>query len=245
MRGEELSKLMEKKREEQQTRKKFSRRDFVVGSGTVLVGGTLAGYTPETAQAEPAAATDKSAYPLSTAYLIYDSRRCQGCLQCMLACSLVHDGESSLSRARIQVSRAPLMKYPEDIQVHVCRQCPEPLCVKNCPSGAAHISAANGNIRMIDSEKCIGCQTCLQSCPHRPHRTVWNAAANKATKCDLCVNTPYFNKTGGPSGAQACVSTCPVRALKVVAELPSQTDNDGYDVSIAPAPTATRPGQHN
>ena len=48
-------------------------------------------------------------------------------------------------------------KYPYDIVMSVCRQCVTPLCVQNCPTGACHVDAANGNIRGIDEEKCIGC----------------------------------------------------------------------------------------
>ncbi len=215
--------------------KKLSRRDFVVGGSSVLAGGALVAASPAATLAQKTAApTSKASYPLSRAYLVYDSRRCTGCLNCMLACSLVHDGATSISFSRIQVSRGVLTKYPHDIQIHVCRQCPVPLCVQNCPTDACHISAANGNVRMIDSQKCIGCQTCLKSCPFVPHRTIWNHVANKATKCDLCANTPYFDKKGGPADAQACVITCPVGALKVVTELPDQRDNVGYDINIEP-----------
>ena len=223
-------------------KKKFSRRDFVVGGGTVIASGalvvcspanTLAATTPEPAETNP--------YPLSTAYLVYDSRHCAGCLGCMLACSLVHEGATSLSLSRIQVHRAVLAKYPLDIEQNVCRQCPEPLCVRNCPVGAAHVSAENGNIRMIDAEKCIGCQTCIRSCPYIPHRPIWNPVTNKSTKCDLCANTPYYNKKGGPGGSQACVEACPASALKVVAELPSQTDLSGYDRNLQPPPKSKPP----
>jgi protein NrfC len=223
--------------------KKFSRRDFVVGSGTVLAGGALTACTPAGALAEPAAAAaEKNPYALSTGYIVYDSRRCAGCQSCMLACSLVHDGETSISLARIQVSRAVLTRYPYDIQINVCRQCPEPMCVKNCPTGACHVSAENGNVRMIDAQKCIGCQTCLRTCPFNPHRTVWNPASKKSTKCDLCADSPYFSKKGGPSGNQACVTTCPMGALKLVHELPSQTDISGYDVDLSPPQPDGVPG---
>jgi protein NrfC len=224
-------------------KKKFSRRDFVVGGGTVLAGGALTTIAPvETLAATAAKTAEKSKYALSTGYLVYDSRRCAGCLSCMLACSLVHDGATSTSLSRIQVSRAVLTKYPHDIQIFTCRQCPEPMCVENCPTGACHVSAANGNVRMIDSKKCSGCGTCLKACPHTPHRTIFNLAANKATKCDLCADAPYFDKKGGPSGDQACVIACPVRALKLVAELPSQIDNSGYDVDLPPPPTPAPSG---
>jgi protein NrfC len=198
--------------------KKFSRRHFVAGGGVVLAGGVLSSYTEATAT--PAKISD---YARSSAYLVYDSRLCAGCQSCMLACSLVHEGEASLSLARIQVSRSVLTHYPYDIQIAVCRQCPEPLCVANCPTGACHIDTSNG-------------KTCLKSCPFAPHRTIWKPAANKATKCDLCTDSPYFSKPGGTSGQQACVVTCPMGALKVVHELPAQIDIAGYDVDLAPPP---------
>jgi protein NrfC len=212
--------------------KRFSRRHFVAGGGVVLAGGALGSYTADTAAAVP---------PKSSAYLVYDSRQCAGCQSCMLACSLVHEGEASLSLSRIQVTRSVFTHYPYDIRMAVCRQCPEPLCVANCPTGACHIDTSNGNVRRTDESKCIGCQTCLKSCPFAPHRTVWKPAANKATKCDLCADSPYFSKPGGPSGHQACVVTCPMGALKIVHELPSQTDIGGYDVDLAPPPQP--PGQ--
>ncbi|MEJ2111732.1 MAG: 4Fe-4S dicluster domain-containing protein [Acidobacteriota bacterium] len=213
--------------------KKFSRRRFVAGGGVVLAGGALSSCTAATAAVVPAKTSD---YSQSSAYLVYDSRQCAGCQSCMLACSLVHEGEASLSLARIQVSRSVLTRYPYDIQIAVCRQCPEPLCVANCPTGACHIDTSNGNVRRTDESECIGCQTCLKSCPFPPHRTVWKPAANKATKCDLCTDSPHFSKPGGPSGQQACVVTCPMGALKVVHELPLQTDISGYDVNLAPPP---------
>jgi Fe-S-cluster-containing dehydrogenase component len=136
----------DKKKEE----KTFSRRDFVKGSGTAIAGGALTVLATTTAAV---AAQEQKDFPLSTKYLVYDSKHCAGCYGCMIACSMAHDGEVSFSLARIQMHRAVLNEYPEDIIMHVCKQCPEPLCVKYCPVGACHISAENGNIRMINAEK--------------------------------------------------------------------------------------------
>ncbi len=211
-------------------KKKISRREFVVGGGALVAGGALTAALPGELSAEKA---DKNEFPLSKGYLVYDSHNCSGCMSCMLTCSLVHDGEASTSRSRIQVARNVFDPYPQDIQIFVCRQCPEPMCVKNCPTGACHISAENGNVRMIDEEKCVGCKTCINECPYIPHRTIFNVEANKAMKCDLCANTPYFSKKGGPSGEQACVTICPSNALKLVTTLPSQKDSKGYDLNLS------------
>jgi protein NrfC len=216
--------------------KKVLRRDFLAGGGAAIAAGALAVCAPESAAALTQA-TANVTYPASTGYIVYDSRLCLGCQSCMFACSMTHEGEANPSLSRIQIVRdAPsFTKYPYDIVMSVCRQCVSPLCVQNCPVGACHVDAANGNIRRIDQSKCIGCQMCIQSCPQRPHRTVWNPAKNKSTKCDLCADAPYWNQKGGPGGKQACVETCPAKALKQVAEAPPQQDINGYDVNLAPA----------
>ncbi|MBN1380110.1 MAG: 4Fe-4S dicluster domain-containing protein [Deltaproteobacteria bacterium] len=219
-------------------KKTILRRDFLAGSGTAIAAGALTALTPESAAAvltEPMPAATAS-YEPSAGYIVYDSRLCLGCQSCMFACSMTHEGEGNPSLSRIQIIRdAPsFTKYPYDIVMSVCRQCVTPLCVQNCPTGACHVDAANGNVRRIDQAKCIGCKRCITSCPQRPHRTVWNPSKKKSTKCDLCIDAPYWGMKGGPDGHQACVEVCPAKALKLVKEPPSQTDIAGYDVNLAP-----------
>jgi protein NrfC len=208
---------------------KVLRREFLVGGGTALAAGALKVFTPESAEAAPAAAVT---YEPSTGYIVYDSRLCLGCQSCMFACSMTHEGEANPSVSRIQIIRqeTSFAKYPYDIVMSVCRQCVSPLCVQNCPTGACHVDAANGNVRRIDEQKCIGCKRCINSCPQRPHRPVWNAATKKSTKCD-------WSRQGGPNGTPACVTNCPAKALKLVKEPPPQTDIAGYDVNLAPPAT--------
>jgi len=214
--------------------KKMDRREFLVGSGAALASGALAASVPGAAEAS----SKKSSYSKSTGYIVYDSRLCLGCQSCMFACSLTHEGVANPSLSRIQIIRdAPsFTKYPYDVVMSVCRQCVSPLCVQNCPTGACFIDKDNGNVRRIDQSKCIGCQKCIQACPHKPHRTIWDSVKRKSTKCDLCADAPYWNEKGGPDGKQACVETCPVNALKLVKKAPRQRDIDGYDVNLAPPP---------
>jgi len=218
-------------------KKTVLRRDFLVSSGAVIATGALGVCATESA-AKVLTTTAAAEIPNaeSTGYLVYDSRLCIGCQSCMFACSMTHEGQASPSLSRIQIIRdAPsFTKYPYDIVMSICRQCVSPLCVQNCPTGACHVDADHGNVRMIDQSKCIGCQRCINSCPQRPHRTIWNPVKRKSTKCDLCADAPYWSEKGGAEGKQACVETCPVKALKLVKETPSQLDITGYEVDLAP-----------
>jgi len=220
-------------------KKTLFRRDFLAGGGAVIAAGALGVCAPESVEAA------EVIYP-SAGYIVYDSRLCLGCQSCMYTCSMTHDGEGNLSLSRIQIVRdAPsFTKYPYDIVMSVCRQCVNPLCVRNCPTGACHVDEANGNVRRIEQSRCIGCKRCIDSCPQRPHRTVWDPAKKQSTKCDLCLNAPYWSEQGGPAGKQACVEVCPAKALKLVKETPSQKDISGYDVNLfqASEPAAGQEG---
>jgi len=217
--------------DEAAAKKKFSRRDFLVAGGTAVAVDALIATTPAAAVASPTAAAEYS-YPVSKGYLVYDSKKCTNCTTCMLSCSLTHYGVQSLSLARIQIMHDSFGKFPNDVIVAPCRQCVTPPCVINCPTGAAHVDTANDNVRVIDAKKCIGCKTCIRMCPQQPHRTIWNEAVKKASKCDLCLDTPYWNEKGGPAGKQACVESCPMKAIKFVTETPNQEETDGYNVNL-------------
>ena len=183
--------------------KSITRRDFMKYTGIVIIGVGCGGI----------AGAESTGIAPSQGYLVVDTKKCQGCLTCMLACSLAHDGEANLSLARIQVLQNPFEKFPDDISQQQCRQCKEPACVAVCPTGALHVDAENGNVRTVDSSKCIGCKACVQACPYDPGRSIWNFVESHAQKCDLCGNTPHWSEQGGVKGKQACVEMCPMKAI--------------------------------
>jgi protein NrfC len=211
--------------------KKVLRRELLT-RGAAVATGALAVGAPVVGAAQDAGT--RASFPASTGYIVYDSQACRGCQLCMFACSMGHQGEANLSLSRIQIVRdAPsFTKFPNDVVIAVCRHCVTPVCVNSCPVGAARVDTANGNIRVIDEDKCVGCQQCLKMCPQRPRRTVWNPYKRKSSKCDMCTNAPYWGRKGGPEGEPACVTTCPGGALKLVRETPSQEDINGYDVNL-------------
>jgi len=88
--------------------------------------------------------------------LLIDQKKCQGCMTCMLACSLVHEGKENLSLSRIQVVQSSFEKYPNDINTRYGESCDlcldtpywneqggvdgKQACVEACPLGAVRLS---------------------------------------------------------------------------------------------------------
>jgi protein NrfC len=88
--------------------------------------------------------------------LLIDTKKCQGCMTCMLACSLVHEGKENLSLSRIQVVQSSFEKYPDDIETRFSESCDlcletpywneqggvegKQACVEACPVGAVRLS---------------------------------------------------------------------------------------------------------
>jgi protein NrfC len=171
--------------------------------------------------------------PKAEGYLVVDTKKCAGCLSCMLACSLAHEGEENLALSRIQVIQNVFGPYPQDMKAVVCQQCAKPKCVDACPTGACYINTDHSNVRMIDESKCDGCLQCLEACPFVPPMTIWNREKNIVTKCDLCLDAPYWSEGGGPNGKQACVEVCPLKAIKLVKKAPQEMESVEDDVAIA------------
>ena len=208
--------------------KRITRRDFIRVTGTIIL---VAG-----SGCKPSVAYE---FPPSDGYLLVDVEKCQGCVSCMLACSLIHEGVESLSLSRIQVIQNSFAPFPGDLTIEQCRQCVAPACVKACPTGALKAESKHGNVRIVDKEKCIGCGSCYDACPYTPERAMVAAdkeydGEGKSRKCDLCANDPFHwdEVGGGPDGKQACVEICPVGAIKFTKEIPRQDGDAGYKVDL-------------
>jgi protein NrfC len=184
----------------------------------------------------------KTELPACEGYLRINLRKCAGCMNCMLVCSLAHEGRVNPSLSRIQVIQNPFMPFPNDVTVEQCRQCVDPACVKACPTGALHVDTEQGNLRKRDPEKCVFCMECVKSCPYTPARMVWNFEDPNSLKCDLCADTPFWNEQGGTDGKQACREVCPFDAIEFTREIPIQEGDIGYKY-LSPVPL--RLGYHN
>lgn len=168
--------------------------------------------------------------PLSTGYVLVDTKKCSGCMSCMMACTLAHEGMVNLALARIQIKKNVFGTYPDDdIEQYVCRQCADAPCVEVCPVDALRPDEATG-VRVIDEEACIGCKKCVKACKYTPSRIAFHALRRIALKCDLCANTPYWSEQGGVDGKQACVQACSLKALTFSCNLPKT--EEAYEVNL-------------
>lgn len=127
---------------------------------------------------------------------------CLGCHLCEYYCAFAATEETDMARALKDVTIHPRIMIEELDGVSFavsCRHCEEPLCVKACITGA--LTIADGVIT-IDSERCVGCYTCILSCPYG---AVSPSEEGAVQKCELCVRTA--------EGTPACVRGCPNGAI--------------------------------
>lgn len=97
---------------------------------------------------------------------------------------------------------SPRIQVEEEGEIHFavsCRHCDNPVCVKSCITGA--LSVEDGVIH-CDTNKCVGCYTCIMACPYG---CIMPAASGVIQKCELCTNNAHQKPL--------CVQGCPNEAI--------------------------------
>ena len=134
-----------------------------------------------------------------------DVQRCIGCRTCQVACKDRHNLQAAGPRTR-RVGSFECGTYPEVGMFHLtvsCNHCENPACVANCPTGAMYKSA--DGIVLHDDDVCIGCKTCMSSCPYGAPQ--YSEEKDLIIKCDSC-------KALREAGMNpVCVDACMTRAL--------------------------------
>ena len=157
--------------------------------------------------------------------MVIDLAKCDGCGECMKACSKMHFVPPD--RQWIKVLRMPgagdegaPFYFPQP-----CYHCDNPPCTKVCPVDATF--KRDDGIVLIDNERCIGCRFCMAACPYSARSFNWGVPTNTAEeeargyspewgyprkvgtveKCDFC---PDMAAKGM---LPACTSHCPMGAI--------------------------------
>ena len=81
-------------------------------------------------------------------------------------------------------------------------------------------------VRYINPDECTGCGKCMDACAVLPSAISFNVKKGVSSKCDLCLNTPYWDS----HGKQACVEVCPVKAIQYTPSKP--IGYNGYHVNL-------------
>jgi molybdopterin-containing oxidoreductase family iron-sulfur binding subunit len=135
--------------------KKVSRRDLLKAGGGGLA--ILAGD-------QTASAKGKHSKPKRLAMVI-DLQHCTGCGGCSIACKSENNVQRGNNWAKIKTfTRGKFPNVGFLSLPTLCNHCENAPCIKGCPTGAMH--KGYGDITMHAPEKCIGCKTCMATCPY-------------------------------------------------------------------------------
>lgn len=135
--------------------------------------------------------------------MVIDLRRCHGCKACQVACK--SENEVPLGVWRSWVKEVEHGAYP-NVKRHflprLCNHCENPICVRNCPTGASY--KRPDGVVLVDYDKCIGCRYCIASCPYQARYLL--PEGKVADKCTFCAHRV------DQGVVPACVNTCIARA---------------------------------
>lgn len=136
--------------------------------------------------------------------IFVNTGRCTACKSCEIACAVAHSRSGNLYGA-LQEKPSPKRRlYVEWVSPGanvpiLCRHCEDAPCMHACISGA--ISRNKESVVVTDSDKCIGCWTCVMVCPYGVIGR--HLETRKAYRCDRCPGRDI----------PACVGSCPTKAL--------------------------------
>lgn len=139
--------------------------------------------------------------------IIADPVRCLACRTCEIACAMAHAPVEDLAEALAQGAARPRIYVESAGGLAVplqCRHCEDAPCVQVCPSAALKRLGPDAPV-LVEQEKCIGCEYCVQVCPFGVVRLTPERKA--VIKCDLC------EKRLAAGLQPACVAACPTKAL--------------------------------
>ena len=135
---------------------------------------------------------------------VIDNRMCIGCHACTVACKSEHDIPIGVNRTHVKyIEKGQFPNSTREFSVHRCNHCADAPCVEICPTTALY-DRADGIVD-FDSDRCIGCKSCMQACPY--DALYIDPDTHTAAKCNYCAHKVDYGYE------PACVVVCPVEAI--------------------------------
>lgn len=128
--------------------------------------------------------------------LVVDPLKCNGCNECVEACSFKYTGLPNSELSRVYILEGEGFYLPI-----VCQHCHNPTCMAVCPERAIYRDDELNRV-VINQDLCIGCKMCVSACP--TGAIAFDENRGRAYKCDLC------------GGKPECVQACEPKALDYV-----------------------------
>ncbi len=113
-----------------------------------------------------------------------DHESCWGCRTCEVACKQEMGAPDGVRLIAVLEDGPREVKDGLEFvfQVNMCRHCEAPPCAEACFEGA--IAKRKDGIVVLDSDRCNGCQECIDACPY--DAIAFDPARGCAMKCNLC-----------------------------------------------------------
>jgi Fe-S-cluster-containing dehydrogenase component/formate-dependent nitrite reductase membrane component NrfD len=135
---------------------------------------------------------------------VIDQRKCIGCHACTVACKAEHDVPIGVYRTWVKyIEKGEFPHSRRYFLVNRCNHCDDAPCVAICPTKALY--KRGDGIVDFDSNRCIGCKSCMQACPY--DALYIDPNSHTAAKCNYCAHRTEVGLE------PACVVVCPARAI--------------------------------
>ena len=186
----------------------ISRRDYLKTLGVIL--GSL------TVGKSFGAPAKKGKNDIEFYGILYDSTLCVGCQVCEYACA-DHYGfpfpedvpEPGVTRETDETRRVAVNCFNtskgEQYMRTACNHCNSPACASACLTKAM-VKTDEGPV-IWREEKCMGCRSCMISCPFDVPKFEYHSSNPKIQKCRMCFE--LLQEGQKPE----CVENCPAEAM--------------------------------
>ena len=115
--------------------------------------------------------------------MVIDTRKCVGCMDCVVACQTENDVPQGYCRDWIVTEvRGEFPSLAMEIRSERCNHCDNPPCVDCCPTGASHVEPFGKTVQ-VTANRCIGCKACVSACPYGARYVHPDGYVDKCTFC--------------------------------------------------------------